>query len=49
LLANFNHTPLTLPLVVANPVPEPSSLIMLTTLLALAGAWGIRRRRNGVA
>ncbi len=48
LLANFNHAPLTLPLVVsgANPVPEPSTLIMLASLLALVGAWGIGRRRN---
>ena len=51
LLANFNHAPLTLPLVVggANPVPEPSSLIMLTTLLALGGTWTIGRRQNAPA
>jgi hypothetical protein len=31
-------------------VPEPSSFIMLATLLSLGGAWGLaRRRRNHVA
>jgi hypothetical protein len=27
-----------------SPAPEPSSLIMLATLVALAGAWSIGRR-----
>jgi autotransporter-associated beta strand protein len=30
----------------ANPVPEPSSVIMLAMLLAFGGAWDIRRRRR---
>jgi T5SS/PEP-CTERM-associated repeat protein len=29
-----------------SPVPEPSSLVMLASLLALGGAWGIRRQQN---
>jgi autotransporter-associated beta strand protein len=29
-----------------SPVPEPSSLVMLASLLALGGAWGIRRQRS---
>ena len=28
-------------------VPEPSNLVMLASLLALGGAWGIRRRNRG--
>ncbi len=30
----------------ASPVPEPSSLVMLASLAALAGAWRIRRQRS---
>ena len=30
----------------ATAVPEPSSLVMLASLLALAGVWGFRRQRN---
>jgi autotransporter-associated beta strand protein len=32
-----------------SPVPEPSSLVMLASLLALGGAWGIRRSGGLVA
>jgi autotransporter-associated beta strand protein len=52
LLANWGHHPFPVPpmppLVVGgvNAVPEPSSLIMLATLLALSGAWGIGRRQK---
>ena len=30
----------------SQPVPEPSSLVMLASLLTMAGVWGFRRRRS---
>ena len=32
---------------ITEAVPEPSSLVMLASLLAVAGVWGFRRHRRG--